>query len=121
MLLAICFVGLVSCATPPDVPICFPLDERTGYCFNTVSEVEYQVDDVNLFEDKSESNPALRFKTWQQLHAISPVAPPYSYAKIKAYIQANCKRDADCNSELSRWQHKVNRAEKKYKSGRTSK
>lgn len=118
MLLAILFASIVSCATPPDVPICTPLDDVSGYCFNTISETEYPVDDVNLFEDKSERDPKLRMKTWTQLRDVSLVIPPYSYAKVKAYIQANCKRDEDCSEDLYRWKKKIKKADQKMNSRR---
>lgn len=118
MLLVISFAGLVSCATPPDVPFCVPVDELSGYCFNTISDVEYQVDETHLFEDKAEPDSSKRMKTWVQLRDVSVIAPPYSYAKMKAYIQANCKRDSDCSKDLSRWQKRVKRAEQKMNSGK---
>jgi len=95
----ISFVLLLSfsCSSVPDVPICVQIDVNRGWCTHTISDVEY------YFKD-SKDNP---LKTsWWELKPAMVHLPYKSWAKIKSYIQKECKRSNRCKS-VSGWEQKV--------------
>jgi hypothetical protein len=91
---------IVSCATPPDVPICVRLSQDRGWCTYTVSEQEVFVDN-----DKQ----LLNGQTWAEIYVKSLVLPADSQAQLKAYIVKQCKNHNDCGGDLGKWERKTER------------
>lgn len=96
--LLISFASLLvfSCSSVPDVPVCVELDVNRGWCTNTISDVEYYV------EDNSE-NPLK--KSWWELTPTMVHVPYQSWAKIKSYIQKECKRNDSCRG-VGDWENR---------------
>lgn len=97
--LLIAFVALLNyrCASIPDVPICTEISINKGWCTNTISNVEYYVED-------NKENPL--GMSWFELSPTMVYLPHGSWAKIKAYIQKQCKKSNRCD-EASGWESKV--------------
>lgn len=99
--LLISFVASLSfsCSSVPDVPVCVELDVNRGWCTHTVSNTEYFVED-------NKENPLET--SWWELTPTMVHLPHSSWAKIKAYIQKECKRSNRCKG-VSGWEQKVKR------------
>lgn len=89
---------LANCATsPPDVPVCTEIHQARGWCTNTITDVEFFVDDTNKLEGK----------TWWELRPFMIQVPITSWVKIKAYIQKTCKKTKMCEEEIYAWERKM--------------
>ena len=40
---------LISCASTPDVPVCTEINPERGWCTNTISDVEFFIDEENPY------------------------------------------------------------------------
>lgn len=94
----------ISCATPPDIPVCTRLSAERGFCTYTISDKEFFVDGEHKFENQS----------WKEIEASSVMMPASSYAKVKAYILKMCKKSGQCK-DLASWERKSATLEKKGK------
>ena len=63
-----------------------------GLCAYTVSGETFIVDDVNLFEGL----------TWWEMRNKTLVMPASSWAKIKAFMVKQCKKNK-CNVDIDSW------------------
>ena len=98
MLSSVLLSSQLSCATPPDVPVCTSLSSERGFCTYTISEKDYFVEG----------------EAWKKQQAESLLLPAESYAKIKAYILKMCKKTGQCK-DLASWERKQTKLEKKGK------
>ena len=98
MLSSVLLSTALSCATPPDVPVCTALDSGRGFCTYTISEKDYVVEG----------------EAWRKQVATSVLVPSESYAKVKAYILKMCKKTGQCK-DLASWERKLDKVEKKGK------
>lgn len=73
---------LVSCSSLKDGPACVEIEPSRGKCAMIISGKTFDVDDSNLFEDK----------TWFELKRKSLVVPVSTYVKIKTFLRKVCKR-----------------------------
>lgn len=80
-------VLLSSCANLPDVPACIQLDINKGYCFNTVSDKEFAVND-----DKN--NPL--GMSWWEVKDYMIYLPRDSWSEIKSFIIKKCRKHKGC-------------------------
>lgn len=106
ILLALLFT---SCATVPDIPVCTEISPVKGFCTNTVSDVDFFIDDKHphaFGKDKTQA------KTWWELRPYMVYVPFPSWAELKAYIIKQCKR-TDCASYVSSWERKLSEMDKK--------
>lgn len=94
---------ITGCASVPDVPICVDLTNKDalaipkGFCAWTISDKETIVDD--------NGGHMLNGKLWTDVKSSSLLIPAESWAKIKAFILKNCKKNKDCNaSGLGKWE-----------------
>jgi hypothetical protein len=94
---------LTSCATsPPDIPICVEITPSRGYCINTISSTEFEVNDHNLMNGVS----------WWHARPSMLMLPASSWAKLKVYIITQCKQTGACDKEVSNWERTVNAVDK---------
>lgn len=90
-----------SCATPPDGPVCVGITPARGYCFHTLEEKEFPVDDEHLYEGK----------TWRQLDQDNLRIPPSYWAKLKGYMLKQCKKHKDCDKNLGKWERQASKVD----------
>lgn len=76
---------------PPDVPACVP-EGSQAYCDNTISDHPFHVD--NSGQDYVDSKG--KHYNYDQLKLISLILPVESWASVKAYILAQCKKNKNC-------------------------
>jgi len=67
-----------------------------------MSDVDYIIDDEHPYEGK----------TWWELRPTFVLLPPASYAKLKAYLIKNCRKNNDCAKDVSTWERKMRVLEK---------
>lgn len=96
-----------GCASVPDVPVCVKLTER-AWCTYTISDKEFYWDEENKFEGKTfwEASPSLI------------LVPPSSWAKIKSYIIQQCKVNENCSKDITSWERKLDKVDKKIQVGK---
>lgn len=93
----------ISCQTaPPDIPVCVELTMSRGYCVNTISSTEYEVNDFNKLDGK----------TWWEARPSMLMMPATSWAKLKTYIITQCKRTGSCDKEITSWERTINSVDK---------
>lgn len=81
-------MGATCYPRPPDIPVCVPLNNKTGFCTYTISDKQFQVDnELQLYQGK----------TWDELKQISLITPPSSWAEIKKFILEACKQFDNCD------------------------
>lgn len=105
---------MTACTAVPDVPVCVELTDVTkvgntslishkGWCAWTLTNKEQFVDeDTNLLDGKK----------WSLVKSQSLLVPADSWAKIKSYIQKNCKKNKDCDEYLGKWERSMGRIKK---------
>lgn len=64
-----------------DKPVCTKIAPGRGGCTYLLSDIDFFVDDDNLFEGK----------TWFELEMEMVLVPPSTWASIKKYLLRNCK------------------------------
>lgn len=94
-------VLLSSCANLPDVPACIQLDIHRGYCFNTVSDKEFAVND-------NADNPL--GKSWWEAKDVMIYLPYESWVEIKSFIIKKCRQHKGCGSH---WDKQIKAVDKK--------
>ena len=97
------FFLLVSCATVPDVAICVELNMSKGFCTNTVSDKDYEIDEKHPAQLPGDDKP----KTWWERRPYMILLPASSWKELKAYIIKQCKR-TDCDQYIKSWDRKLN-------------
>jgi len=94
----ILLVLLTSCQTaPPAIPICVELSMSRGYCINTITAEEFEVNDTKLIDGKS----------WWIARPSMVMMPASSWAKLKTYIITQCKKTKLCDKEISSWDRTI--------------
>ena len=69
---------LTSCATsPPDIPACIEITMSRGYCINTISAKEFEVNETTKLDGKS----------WWEARPSMIMLPASSWAKLKPVIK----------------------------------
>lgn len=104
MLLVILLSGIVSCVTkPPDVYGCVEVQkDEWGYCFKTISNKEQVVDN---------NEATLEGKKWSEVNRKAIRVPAESWAKIKTFILAICKKSKECSDNIGTWQKKLDKVD----------
>lgn len=74
-----------------------------GYCVYTVSAKEFEVNDVNKFEEK----------TWYEQRNEMIRLPVSSWVEIKSFIIKMCKK-YKCDKEISSWDKTVEKVDNMY-------
>lgn len=90
-------LSLSACSSVPDVIVCRPRTVNSGFCTYTVSNKDQIVDDTHKLNNM----------TWLDLKIDSIYLPAESWAKIKEYIINECKRNGNCQQDLSSWTRKI--------------
>lgn len=104
MRFALLFALLISgCASVPDVPICVELSPVKGFCTNTISDKDYDIDEQHPVQLPGDDKP----KTWWARRPYMVLIPATSWAELKAYIIKQCKRN-NCDSYVKSWDRKIN-------------
>lgn len=94
---------LTNCQTaPPAVPVCVEITMSRGFCVNTISSEEFYVDDTKTLDKM----------TWWQLRPSMIMMPASSWAKLKTYIIAQCKRTGACDKEITSWNRTIETIDK---------
>ena len=88
---------VTSCASVPDVVLCAEVNISKGICTYTVSGKTIVVDDEHPFEGQ----------TWFDMRVKTLSVPASSWAKIKAFMIKECKRNK-CNVDISSWDRDIN-------------
>lgn len=89
---------LSGCQTsPPAIPVCVELSMSRGYCINTISGEEFEVNDTKLIDGK----------TWWSIRPSMVMMPATSWAKLKTYIITQCKKTKLCDKEISSWDRTI--------------
>lgn len=82
-----------------------------GYCTNTLSDVEFIVDnELNPWPEEDEK--LKRRKTWSEVEATAVRVPVTSWVAIKAYIIAQCKKSNDCSKDITTWERKLSQIDR---------
>jgi hypothetical protein len=68
-----------------------------GYCINTISGKESEVNDTVLIDGKS----------WWNARPSMVMMPATSWAKLKTYIIVQCKKTKLCDKEISSWDRTI--------------
>lgn len=111
-MLKIRFVSLLSIAlmstscsvTPPDVPLCTELTPSKGYCINTMSSREFEVNEEKKFNGK----------TWWQVRPYMIYMPIDSWVKLKSFIIKVCRKTKACSGRnITSWERTVKRIDQK--------
>lgn len=100
MLSVISLSLLISgCAvTPPDVPLCTEISPNRGFCVNTISSKEFEINDTQLYNEKS----------WWDLRPLMIYMPSDSWKEIKSFIIKVCKMSKKCkHKQVSSWERTV--------------
>ncbi len=101
---------LSSCAgSPPDVPLCVEISPTRGWCTNTVSNKEFEINDKNPYSFSEGQKPM----TWWELRPTFVLVPAPSWAKIKAWIIKSCKGTKQCDKEIDSWERKIDSVDQK--------
>lgn len=96
-------IAIEGCQTaPPDIPLCIEINMSRGYCINTISATEFEVNDFNKLDDK----------TWWEARVSMILLPASSWAKLKTYIITQCKRTGACDKEITSWERTINTVDK---------
>lgn len=88
-----------SCANVPDVIICRQVNPSSAFCTHTISDTDIVIDDTHLYNNK----------TWIDEKLETVIVPVESWSEIKKYIIKKCKQNKDCNSQIGKWQSKVDK------------
>jgi len=95
---------LISCGTtPPDIPLCTEITPDRGYCINTISSTEFEVNDTEL----------LNGKTWWESRPLMIYMPTSSWVELKKFIIKICKKTKRCDKSISSWNRTVGIIDKK--------
>lgn len=94
---------LAGCATVPDVPVCVEMSPVKGFCTNTVSDKDYEIDEQHPVKLPGDE----KAKTWWERRPYMLLIPATSWAELKAYIIKQCKR-TDCDQYIKSWDRKLN-------------
>ena len=96
---------LISCSvTPPDVPLCTQLSMNRGYCINTLSSTEFEVNDTQKYNEK----------TWWEMRPYMIFMPKDSWVEIKKFIIKICKRSKNCSNEhVSNWERTIEKIDQR--------
>lgn len=75
---------LESCSSLKDIdgPVCVEHSIKEGHCINIISGKVQQVDEESKLNDK----------TWFEIRRSMILVPPETWARIKKYILAQCKK-----------------------------
>lgn len=94
---------LSACATnPPDAPVCVEITMDEGQCINIVSGKKFKIDEKEKFKDM-EGVP----RTWWELRPAMIQVPASSWAQIRAFIIKICKKNNQCQKEVSTWERSI--------------
>lgn len=94
---------LTSCAHVPDVPICVEINSTKGFCTDTISDVDYDIDEQHPVAFEGEEKPL----TWWQRRPFMILVPASSWKALKTYIIQQCKR-SNCDQYVQSWDRKLN-------------
>lgn len=88
-----------SCAViPPDVPLCAQITATRGYCVNTISSKEYEVNEENKMNDM----------TWWEIKPLMIYVPTSSWVELKKFIIKVCKKSGKCaGQDIASWERTV--------------
>lgn len=97
-----------SCAvTPPDVPLCTEISPSRGYCVNTISSKEFEVNETKKLNGKS----------WWEHRPLMIYTPVGSWVEIKKFIIKICKKSNMCDGRnITSWKRTVKAIDKAIKS-----
>lgn len=99
---------LTSCASVPDVPVCVEINQAKGFCTNTISDTDYEIDEQHPAKLPGDDKP----KTWWERRPFMILVPTSSWAELKAYIIKQCKR-SNCDQYVKSWDRKISELEEK--------
>lgn len=104
---AIWFVlQLSACAVaPPDVPVCTELAINRGFCVNSISNKEFEINDEQLYSPNGDT--AYRM-SWWEMRPYMIMLPYQSWVEIKKFIVKVCKNKNVCSGAVSNWERAVN-------------
>lgn len=92
------FTVAVSCASVPDVPVCYEVNMATGFCTYTISDKDFYITDEIKYDGK----------TWFDMRPELVMLPASSYAELKSYIIKSCKNNKACKDNIGSWERKLN-------------
>lgn len=96
-LITILFI-ISGCQTsPPKIPVCVEISMARGYCINTITGEEFEVNETKLLDGK----------TWWNARTSMVMMPATSWAKLKTYIITQCKKTKLCDKEISSWNRTI--------------
>lgn len=94
---------LTSCAHVPDVPICVEINSTKGFCTNTISDQDYDIDEAHPVAFDGDDKPM----TWWERKPFMLLVPASSWKALKQYIIQQCKR-TNCDQYVQSWDRKLN-------------
>lgn len=96
---------LSGCASVPDVPVCVEINQVKGFCTNTVSDKDYEIDEQHpvAFGDEKPM-------TWWERRPYMILVPASSWKAFKEYIIKQCKR-TNCDKYVKSWDRKISELE----------
>lgn len=94
-------IFLNSCASVPNVPLCVEINPTHGFCTNTISDNDYDVDEQHPFDFGGDTK-----LTWWQARPFMVLVPMNSWKKLKDYIIQQCKR-TNCDQYVKSWDRKI--------------
>lgn len=92
---------LTSCASVPDVPVCVEINQVKGFCTNTVSDHDYDID-----EQHPVAFDGGKPQTWWEMRPYMILVPVSSWKAFKEYIIKQCKR-TNCDKYVKSWDRKI--------------
>lgn len=99
---ALTLAVLTSCAHVPDVPICVEINQTKGFCTNTISDKDYDIDEKHAVAFDGDDKPM----TWWERRPFMVLVPTSSWKALKQYIIQQCKR-TNCDQYVQSWDRKI--------------
>lgn len=94
---------LTSCAHIPDKPVCVEISMVHGFCTNTVSDKDFDIDEKHPIA----LDPGDKPQTWWEMRPFMVLLPMKTWAAFKEYIIESCKRN-NCDQYVQSWDRKLN-------------